>query len=258
MPRASFTLSPDGTRIAYDRVGEGDDALVLLHGGFIQDRRSWWTAGYVDRLRAQYRLLVIDLRGHGESDHPTTVNAYAAPALCADIEAVLDAEHVERADVWGFSLGAGVALQLALASARVRRVALGGAALGNWLTAEAAEKMAEGMQVLAAAKQTGAIDKLPVAEAHKDFARKADLDAAAAAYRAMASWPVVLPEKVLCPAFFYAGSDNAVGAGALRAHEAGLRRAGARWTIFEGLDHMGEFGAVDRALPACLEFLRGP
>jgi pimeloyl-ACP methyl ester carboxylesterase len=251
----SFARSPDGTRIAYDRVGAGDP-LVLLHGGFVHDRRSWWTAGYVDRLQASFRLLVVDLRGHGESDRPRTVEAYAAEALCADVAAVLDAEGVRRAHVWGFSFGAGVALQLARSRERVDRVALGGAVLGRWLTDDAARKTADGMQLLAAAKQAGTLEQLAIPEAQKDFARKADLAAAAAIYRAMASWPVIEPEALACPAFFYAGSENALGAGSLRAYADRLRRANAEAEILEGLDHPAEFDAVDRSFPRCLAFLR--
>jgi pimeloyl-ACP methyl ester carboxylesterase len=248
--------SPDGTRIAYDATGDGPP-LVLLHGGYIQDRRSWSTAGYVDRLKAAFRLLVVDLRGHGESDHPTDVAAYAADRVCADVLAVLDAERVERAVVWGFSFGAGVALQLAATSARVVRMALGGAVLGKWLTPDAAEATVAGMQMLAAAKQQGTLDDLPVAEAHKDFARKADLAVAAAAHQAMASWPVIEAASICCPALFYAGAANTLGAGVLRANEKALRDAGAQVAILDGIDHMGEFNEVDRAFPLCVEFLRG-
>jgi pimeloyl-ACP methyl ester carboxylesterase len=252
----TFARSPDGTRIAYDATGDGPP-LVLLHGGYIQDRRSWWTTGYVDRLREAFRLFVIDLRGHGESDRPADVPAYAAENLCADVLAVLDAERVDRALVWGFSFGAGVALQLAATSPRVVRMALGGAVLGKWLTPEAAEATVAGMRLLATAKGQGTLDALPVADAHKDFARKADLAVAAAGHQAMASWPVIEAAALQCPALFYAGSANTLGAGMLRANEEGLRQAGARAIILDGLDHMGEFEAIDRALPPCVEFLRG-
>jgi len=247
--------SPDGTRIAYDRVGDGEP-LVLLHGGFVQDRRSWWTAGYVDRLQGGFRLLVIDLRGHGESDRPAVPAAYAADKVVSDVVAVLDAERVPKALVWGFSYGAGVALQLARATDRVARMALGGAALGQWLTPDQAEKTAAGMRGLVQAQKAGAgaIAQLPPAQ--QEFARSADLEAAAAVFQAMGAWPPIEAASIKVPAFFYAGSENPLGSAQIRTHQDALSRAGVRWSILDGLDHMGEFNRADRAMPACLEFLR--
>jgi pimeloyl-ACP methyl ester carboxylesterase len=263
--KARTTRGADGARIVYDAIGEGTP-LVLLHGGFIQDRSSWWCAGYVERLRGDHRLLVIDLRGHGESDRPAGSEAYAADKVCADVVAVLDAENVDRACIWGFSLGAGVALQLACApsgpssaprSQRVDRVALGGAMLGAWTTPESAEKTAAGIQMLARARQAGTIDQLSIPDAHKDFARNADLDVAAALTRAMASWPVIEPEFIGCPALLYAGSENPAGSGVLRRYAERLGQVGAQSATLSGLDHMGEFAAVDQALAVCRAFLAG-
>src|ERR1700722_17794801 len=250
-----FATSHDGTRIAYDSIGKGPP-LVLLHGGFVYDRRSWADVGYVDRLKGSFRLLAVDLRGHGESGHPTAVESYDAARLCEDVLAVMNEERVEWASVWGFSFGASVALQLAISSARVDRVVLGGAALGRWLTDEDVQKSLVGITLLSDAKRRGTIDELPVPEAQKRFAREADLDVAAAMFRAMVAWPIVEPEALRCPGLFYAGAENATGIAVLKERESRLLAVGARWTVLEGLDHKGEFTAVDRALPPCEGFLR--
>lgn len=64
----------DGVRISYDVAGEGWP-LVLLHGWCCD--RSWWTEpGYVEELRRDHLLVVVDLRGHGASDKP-----HGPPAL---------------------------------------------------------------------------------------------------------------------------------------------------------------------------------
>ena len=83
-------VTSDGVRISYDVVGKGRP-LVLLHG-WCGDR-SWWTEpGYVDELRGDYRLVSIDLRGHGASDKPHEAAAYRMDALTADVFAVAAAE----------------------------------------------------------------------------------------------------------------------------------------------------------------------
>jgi pimeloyl-ACP methyl ester carboxylesterase len=97
---------------------------------------------------------------------------------------VLDAERVPSAAVWGFSFGAGVALQLMLAApARVERLALAGASLGRRLSPEAAESTIAGLAALAAAKARGELE----------------------------SWPAVEAATRSCPALFYAGSKNTAG-----------------------------------------------
>jgi pimeloyl-ACP methyl ester carboxylesterase len=249
---ASFARSEDGVRIAYELTGSGMP-LVLLHGGFIQDRRSWHAEGYVERLRVDSTVITMDLRGHGESARPTGDEAYAAPRMVADVLAVLDAEHLERAAIWGYSLGASVGLQLAAASDRVSAAILGGAALGAWLTTKGAANYTAALTVAARAKERGRLDDIPAPQ--RAFAEKADLRVVIDYYTAMPSWPVVEPEALRCRTLFYAGSENAASLGSLEPYGARLRAAGARCAVLEGLDHEGEFHAVDRVVALCREFL---
>jgi pimeloyl-ACP methyl ester carboxylesterase len=72
MAQTRFVESEDHTRIAYDVAGSGP-AIVLLHGGFIQSRRSW----HVERLSNEYTVISVDLCGHGEINRPVTPEAYA-------------------------------------------------------------------------------------------------------------------------------------------------------------------------------------
>jgi pimeloyl-ACP methyl ester carboxylesterase len=78
-----FTDSPDGTRVAYDRCGTGP-AIVLLHGGG-GSRQEWHHAGYVGRLRDNYTVIAVDLRGHGESGLPTDPADYTVQKMLQDI-----------------------------------------------------------------------------------------------------------------------------------------------------------------------------
>lgn len=74
-----FASSPDGTCIAYDRCGTGQ-AIVLIPGGG-GSRQEWHEAGYVDRLREEFTLISIDLRGHGQSDLPTDPADFRCPTV---------------------------------------------------------------------------------------------------------------------------------------------------------------------------------
>jgi pimeloyl-ACP methyl ester carboxylesterase len=73
MNETLFVESADHMRIAYDVAGSGP-AIVLLHGGFIQNRRSWHEAGYVERLSKEYTVISVDLPA--ANDRPVTPEAY--------------------------------------------------------------------------------------------------------------------------------------------------------------------------------------
>ena len=119
-------VSNDGVRISYDVVGEGRP-LVLLHGWSCD--RSWWIEpGYVDELRADHRLVNVDIRGHGASDKPHEAAAYTSEALTGDVFAVADAEGLDRFAIWGQSMGGWIAwMTAAAAPERVPAIVASGA-----------------------------------------------------------------------------------------------------------------------------------
>lgn len=100
-------VSNQGVWISYDVVGEGRP-LMLLHGLWCD--RSWWTEpGYVDELKGDHHLVIVDIRGHGASDKPHEAAAYTADVLTADVFAVADAEGLDRFAIWGHSYGGWIA-----------------------------------------------------------------------------------------------------------------------------------------------------
>jgi pimeloyl-ACP methyl ester carboxylesterase len=159
--------------------------------------------------------------------------------------------------VWGFSLGASIALQLGARSARVDAVVCGGAALGQWLNPESARHMIAMLGMIAAARAAGAIDTLPIPQEQKEFATKADLVVTRRYYEAIPAWPLIEPENLRCRTLLYAGAANPVALNTLRAYEARLAANGARSLILENLDHKGEFDSIERVLPSCRAFLLG-
>ena len=81
--------------------------LVLLHG-LADIARSMDPLAHV--LRERFRVVAVDLRGHGGSDHP---GAYSMLHLTADLRAVLNALGLDRPVLVGHSLGGHVALHFA-------------------------------------------------------------------------------------------------------------------------------------------------
>ncbi len=112
-------------RIHYRVEGEGP-ALVLQHG-FTESVVDWYEAGYVEALRPDYRLVLVDARGHGASDKPHDPDAYVLNRRVADVVAVLDTLAIAKALFWGYSMGGWIGFGLAkYAKERVHALVIGG------------------------------------------------------------------------------------------------------------------------------------
>ena len=142
-----------GLELAYDDIDGGGAGVILLVHGFAASRtESWNRLGWLDAFqRKGWRAIAPDLRGHGESDKPHEAAAYDRAAMTDDLVALLDRVGVGRADVLGYSMGAHLALGLALRHAdRVGRLILGGVGArlidGGGPIAEAGMTMAEAMR----------------------------------------------------------------------------------------------------------------
>lgn len=98
-----FAQNPDGTNIHYELIGEGPP-LVLQHG-LLSDLNTWKSRGYVDALQNSFQLILIDSRGHGESDKPDEPEAYELRTRVTDLATVLNALEIDQAHYMGYSMG---------------------------------------------------------------------------------------------------------------------------------------------------------
>ncbi|MFJ6611135.1 alpha/beta fold hydrolase [Streptomyces sp. NPDC091289] len=116
------TTTPDGVDIAYQVRGEGAaPPLVLLAGQ--ANNHHWWD-GVRDDFHAARSTITLDHRGTGRSGKPD--EPYSTELFARDVIAVLDDLGVDRADVYGTSMGGRVAQQLAARHPdRVRALVLG-------------------------------------------------------------------------------------------------------------------------------------
>lgn len=103
-------LSRPGGRIAYDVRGVGPSVLCVPGMGELRSSYRFLTPALVD---AGYRVITMDLRGHGDSD--VGFETYDDVAAGTDVVALLD-ELGERAVVVGNSMGAGAAAWAAVES----------------------------------------------------------------------------------------------------------------------------------------------
>lgn len=91
-----------GVRIRYVDHGAGLP-VVLVHGFTANIERSWIETGVLPDLARDYRVIALDLRGHGRSDKPRDPRAYDELGL--DVIRLLDHLDISRAHVVGYSLG---------------------------------------------------------------------------------------------------------------------------------------------------------
>ncbi|MGO1839332.1 MAG: alpha/beta fold hydrolase [Candidatus Microbacterium stercoravium] len=129
MPSPQYVMSQEGFRLATYTWGDEDAPVVMVVHGFASScRDNWVSTGWVSALvRAGYRVLGVDQRGHGRSEKPHEAEDYTMPALVADLEAILDTYMIEPILYVGYSLGARVGWHLASERPlRVERAVLGG------------------------------------------------------------------------------------------------------------------------------------
>jgi pimeloyl-ACP methyl ester carboxylesterase len=105
-------LSYQGYRIGFDEYGEGDRPLVLVHG-LLMNRHMFEPLG-PELARRGNRVICVDLLGHGRSDQPDDLRLYSMPLFAEQVVALLDHLELGHAVVGGTSLGANVALEMAV------------------------------------------------------------------------------------------------------------------------------------------------
>ena len=126
-----------GRRIGFVEYGSGPHVLVLTHG-LLMDRRMYDRVAPAVADRG-FRVICVDMLGHGASDQPYDMTAYSMQQFGRDVIELLDHLGVREAVVGGTSLGANVALEAAtLAPARIRGLVLEMPVLENALPAAAA------------------------------------------------------------------------------------------------------------------------
>ncbi|MFC5830570.1 alpha/beta fold hydrolase [Nonomuraea insulae] len=115
-----YATTSDGVKLSY-QVRGGGPPLVLLQGQ-ANDHR-WWDSVRAD-FDGTYQSITLDYRGTGDSDKPD--EPYTTRGFATDVLTVLDEVGVERAHVYGTSMGGRVAQWLAAGHpARVGRLVLG-------------------------------------------------------------------------------------------------------------------------------------
>jgi pimeloyl-ACP methyl ester carboxylesterase len=119
----------DGVRLAYRELGQGR-ALVLIHGYTGHASMAWLQSGIAARVAAHgYRVIMPDLRGHGDSDRPHDPAAYPPDVLAEDGLALIAHLGLTDYDLGGYSLGGRTVVRMLARGAAPSRAFVGGQGL---------------------------------------------------------------------------------------------------------------------------------
>lgn len=119
----------DGAELAYRETGEGRP-LVLLHGFFSSATVNWIQYGTAATIAARgFRVIMPDLRAHGDSAKPHDPAAYPADVLTDDAFALVDHLRLSDYDVGGYSLGGRTVARMLVRGATPGRAVIAGMGL---------------------------------------------------------------------------------------------------------------------------------
>ncbi|HTF91075.1 MAG TPA: alpha/beta hydrolase [Planctomycetota bacterium] len=101
----------NGLKMYYEVHGSGSgEPLVLLHGSFMTIPGNW--TGWIDELQKTRKVIAVEMQGHGRT--ADIARDFSYENLADDISALLDHLEIKQADLLGYSLGGGVAMQVAI------------------------------------------------------------------------------------------------------------------------------------------------
>jgi pimeloyl-ACP methyl ester carboxylesterase len=123
-----FTTA-DGIRLAWHERGEGRP-VVLIHGFLSNAMTNWVRYGHAAAIAARgFRVIMPDLRAHGDSDKPHDRAHYPPDILADDGFALIDHLGLTDYDLGGYSLGARTVVRMLIRGTRPRRAIIAGMGL---------------------------------------------------------------------------------------------------------------------------------
>ncbi|MFW9988031.1 MAG: alpha/beta fold hydrolase [Candidatus Odinarchaeota archaeon] len=100
----------DGIRLYYEIEGEGPP-VVMIHGFALNIEYNWKAPKWVEILKDDYCLILLDCRGHGKSDKPHG-DSYYGRKMNDDVIKLMEELSIEKANFFGYSNGAHIIFEL--------------------------------------------------------------------------------------------------------------------------------------------------
>lgn len=103
------TASINGLEMYYEVHGEGQP-IVLLHGAYMNIENNW--AAIIPTLAKDHQVIALELQGHGRTNDRDTPITYEN--MAADVAGLLDHLKIEKTELFGYSMGGGLAIRFAI------------------------------------------------------------------------------------------------------------------------------------------------
>ncbi|MCK4379724.1 MAG: alpha/beta hydrolase [Candidatus Lokiarchaeota archaeon] len=161
----------DGVKIYYEIEGEGPP-IVMIHGFASSLEGNWKLTNWVKNLKDNYKLILLDCRGHGKSDKPHD-DSYYGHKMSDDIIKLMEHLSIEKANLFGYSMGAYITFRLLLTKPDIFISAiLGGFVLNLIQDDKARSNYIESTKLRIEAFKAASIDQVkdPMARAFRQFA----------------------------------------------------------------------------------------
>ena len=195
--------------VHYELAGDHSKPALVLLFGFGMSCEDWLELGYVHALAPFFQVVCIDPRGHGVSTLPRDAKDYALEKLASDVEAVIAELGLESPILWGYSLGAKIALAVAGRDpAAYSALVLGGLELHSVVDLtndRVTATLKSGPEAWLSLWRS--MFQVPMGMAKR--LAQIDTQALYALRTAEAGWPSLqrVPEKITAPVLLYAGEN---------------------------------------------------
>ena len=115
----------DNTELAYTDSGGEGEAMILLHGFTGSSKINWVNTGVYSALRQSgRRIIMLDARGHGDSEKPHNSYSYWNRAMAKDVNSLGEHLRLYEYDLMGYSMGAKTAIEAELMYSSIRSLIL--------------------------------------------------------------------------------------------------------------------------------------
>jgi pimeloyl-ACP methyl ester carboxylesterase len=242
-----------GTKIYYEVEGQG--IPLIIHHGLSGCLDNWRENGYVDALKDDFQVVLMDGRGHGKSDKPHDPALYGGDAYAGDVAAILDDLGLPAANFFGYSFGGGLAFELAKRiPQRLISIICGGCGArlpGKEMIQGQIEFYRAGPEaMLKAYEQAGALPRRI-----KEHILANDSQALVAICQSMLAEKSLLEDlpEMSMPFLIFAGDKDFTFAGAKESAEL---LPNASFITLPGLDHSLAGGSPELIVPKIREFLK--
>ena len=236
---------------------EGDGPPLVLQHGLTSSVKSWYADGFVEELKENYQVIMVDARGHGRSAKPHDPKDYDLKLRVNDVLAVMDGLGLAKAHYMGYSMGGRIGFGIIRhALNRFHSLIIGGMGADTVNSDVPPENrislLRQGMPHYVADAEA---KEGPMESGRRERLLDNDpeaLIAATIAPRGTEGIEDILP-TVDIPCFLYCGEADGFFAGA---KDAARLIPNAKFASFPGLDHGQVARASDVVLPHVTSFLK--